>query len=228
MNDYVHIEAADLRRPNARFTTERQGYQVLTPFGKLGYSQDFPLALSLDGNLLLVEVDTPDGRDMVLVTQGADSGVFSDYLRASWNEWSGTLSRDGRWLAYMSDESGVPEVFVRSFPEAERPQRISLGGGTQPLWDPDESAIYFRDGNRVVRAAVTIGETVSVDSLEVLFEAEWIADALGRHDWDIHPDGESFVAVKGPATEETEVDGVPDNSCRDRSELLRAASPADG
>ena len=38
MNDYVHIEAADLRRPNARFTTERQGYQVLTPFGKLGYS----------------------------------------------------------------------------------------------------------------------------------------------------------------------------------------------
>ena len=39
MNDYVHIEASDLRRPNARFTTERQGYQVLTPFGKLGYSQ---------------------------------------------------------------------------------------------------------------------------------------------------------------------------------------------
>ena len=39
VNDYVHIEAADLRRPNARFTTERQGYQVLTPFGKLGYSR---------------------------------------------------------------------------------------------------------------------------------------------------------------------------------------------
>ena len=39
MNDYVHIEAADLCRPNARFTPERQGYQVLTPFGKLGYSQ---------------------------------------------------------------------------------------------------------------------------------------------------------------------------------------------
>ena len=41
VNDYVHIEAADLRRPNARFTTERQGYQVLTPFGKLGYSPLF-------------------------------------------------------------------------------------------------------------------------------------------------------------------------------------------
>ena len=42
VNDYVHIEAADLRRPNARFTTERQGYQVLTPFGKLGYSRRKP------------------------------------------------------------------------------------------------------------------------------------------------------------------------------------------
>ena len=42
VNDYVHIEAADLCRPNARFTKERQGYQVLTPFGKLGYSQYNP------------------------------------------------------------------------------------------------------------------------------------------------------------------------------------------
>ncbi len=146
---------------------------------------------------------------MVLVTQGADSPVFSDYLRANWNETSGTLSPDGRWLAYVSDESGVPEVYVRSFPEAEGQQRISSDGGTQPLWAPDGAAIYFRDGNRVVRAAVTVGETFSVGSLDVLFEAEWIADALGRHDWDIHPNGQSFVAVKGPATEETEVGGVP-------------------
>ena len=39
MNNYVHVKTADLYRPNARLTQERQGYQVLTPFGKLGYSQ---------------------------------------------------------------------------------------------------------------------------------------------------------------------------------------------
>ena len=38
VGNYVHVETADLYRPNARFTTETQGYQVLTPFGKLGYS----------------------------------------------------------------------------------------------------------------------------------------------------------------------------------------------
>ena len=157
-----------------------------------------------------MEVATPDrGRDLVLVTQDADSAVFSNHLRANWNETSGTISPNGRWLAYVSDESGVLEVYVRSFAKNEGQQKISSDGGTQPLWDPDESAIYFRDGNRVMRRAVTVGETLSVGSFDELFEAEWIADALGRHDWDIHPDGDSFVAVKGPATEATEVDGVP-------------------
>ena len=41
MNNYVHVKTDDLYRPNARFTPERQGYQVLTPFGKLGYSREF-------------------------------------------------------------------------------------------------------------------------------------------------------------------------------------------
>ena len=38
VNNYVHVKTADLYRPNARLTPERLGYQVLTPFGKLGYS----------------------------------------------------------------------------------------------------------------------------------------------------------------------------------------------
>ena len=41
VGNYVHVETADLYRPNARFTTETQGYQVLTPFGKLGYSHKY-------------------------------------------------------------------------------------------------------------------------------------------------------------------------------------------
>ena len=40
-HNYVHVKTADLYRPNARLTPERQGYQVLTPFGKLGYSQKY-------------------------------------------------------------------------------------------------------------------------------------------------------------------------------------------
>ena len=74
MNDYVHIEAADLRRPNARFTTERQGYQVLTPFGKLGYSQQSRVpAQSLDDWLehlqLKVEIHPMRGDELPRAAQ---------------------------------------------------------------------------------------------------------------------------------------------------------------
>ena len=61
VNDYVHIEAADLCRPNARFTTERQGYQVLTPFWKLGYSQKVYLDfLAEDGSGVPIRLKTEE------------------------------------------------------------------------------------------------------------------------------------------------------------------------
>ncbi len=147
----------------------------------------------------------------MLVTGTGDNADFSDYLRADWNETAGTISPDGAWLAYVSDESGVQQVYLRSFPVAEVQERVSSGGGTQPVWAPDGSAIYYRNGIRVIRASVTNGGHRSVVSRETLFEAQsqWLADALGSHDWDVHPNGTSFVAVRGPATDETEVGGVP-------------------
>ena len=172
---------------------------------------DQPLALSIDGTQLLVEVESQErGRDLLLMTRRDDNTTgFSDYLRADWNETTGTISPDGAWLAYMSDESGIPEVYIRSFPEAEAQQTVSSGGGTQPVWAPDGSAIYYRDGIRVVRASIKNGGAPSVVSRETLFRAQWLADAIGRHDWDVHPDGRSFVAVRRPATDETEIGGVP-------------------
>jgi Tol biopolymer transport system component len=171
---------------------------------------DRPLARSIDGTQLLVEVESLQrGRDLMLVTGTGDNADFSDYLRADWNETAGTISPDGAWLAYVSDESGVQEVYLRSFPVAEVQERVSSGGGTQPVWAPDGSAIYYRNGIRVIRASVTNGGHRSVVSRETLFEALWLADALGSHDWDVHPNGTSFVAVRGPATDETEVGGVP-------------------
>ena len=90
VNDYVHIEAADLCRPNARFTQERQGYQVLTPFGKLGYSRKFDAS---SGHIHRLEHHSADVaacfeallRDPVLrarFVQAAGADGFSDTTAA--------------------------------------------------------------------------------------------------------------------------------------------------
>ena len=62
VNNYVHVKTADLYRPNARLTPERQGYQVLTPFGKLGYSPKdaIHVATALKRDVAIDQLDTFD------------------------------------------------------------------------------------------------------------------------------------------------------------------------
>ena len=53
------------------------------------------------------------------------------------------LSRDGRWLAYVSNESGQPEVYVRQFPSGVGFAKVSINGGVEPRWKHDGSELYF-------------------------------------------------------------------------------------
>jgi hypothetical protein len=64
------------------------------------------------------------------------------------NELHGSVSRDSRWLAYASDESGQYEVYVQSFPDAKDVWTISTGGGSQPRWSPNGRELLYlrRDG----------------------------------------------------------------------------------
>ena len=132
--------------------------------------------------------------------------IFTDYLVADWWETMATISPDGARAAYVSYESGIREVYVRSFPDAEGQVRVSDGRGTEPVWGPDGSAIYYRNGSSVMRASVTPGEVFSVDTPQEIFEGPWVLDpgSFPRTNWDVHPDGESFLFVSVPGAELTE------------------------
>ena len=169
----------------------------------------FPLSTSLDGTQLLVEDFTADrGIDLVIMSEGPDSAIFTDYLRGDWNETMGTISPDGERVAYVSDQSGVAEVYVRSFPEAEGRVNVSEGGGTEPVWAPDGTAIYYLNGGRVMRAPVTTG---GFGEPQMLFEGSWAiaSTALPMTNWDVHPDGRSFVFVRNPVAEDGDVGSGP-------------------
>lgn len=60
-----------------------------------------------------------------------------------------TLSPDGRWLAYSSNETGTWEVYVRSFPNPGAKIAVSRGGGYEPLWHPAGGRLYYRDGDEM-------------------------------------------------------------------------------
>jgi Tol biopolymer transport system component len=78
------------------------------------------------------------------------------FLVSPSNDLQGKFSPDVRWVAYTSDESGAPEVYVRRFPGGDGKWRVSTHGGTQPRWRHDGKEIFYLalDG-RLIAAAVT-------------------------------------------------------------------------
>ena len=99
---------------------------------------------------------TPDGR-FVLAHQGRGS-VWLVSLngeappRQLLNGWLGRVSPDGRWLAYTASDTGVPEVYVSSFPTLGERWRISANGGEDPQWRPDGRELYYVSGDHTLTA----------------------------------------------------------------------------
>jgi Tol biopolymer transport system component len=76
-------------------------------------------------------------------------------------ESAGRCSPNGRWVAYQSDESGRPEVYVTSYPGASAKWQVSTEGGSSPSWSADGKQLYYLAGDRVVAAAVRDGASFS-------------------------------------------------------------------
>jgi serine/threonine-protein kinase len=116
-------------------------------------------------------------------------------------ERNGIVSRDGRWLAYQSNESGRDEVYVRPFPGVEGGRwQASNGGGRQPLWSPDGRELYFVDPQgRMMAATIRPGPAFVADSPRILFDALIIRNPPGFEGrmYDISPDGQRFLVSKG-------------------------------
>jgi serine/threonine protein kinase len=109
-------------------------------------------------------------------------------------------SPDGRWLAYVSLESGKPEIYVRPFPEVKAGKwQVSTGGGVGPLWSPDSRKIYYRNGDAVMAVDVETAPAFKLDKPKVLFQRSYYYMRLGdavQPVWDIRPDGKRFMMIK--------------------------------
>ncbi|MDX1579475.1 MAG: hypothetical protein R3266_13395, partial [Gemmatimonadota bacterium] len=190
------------------FTSERQGTD-----GEDGFRQasDFTsaaeqlytrpgdnevISLSPDGRWIVVRDDgTERGRDL-LIGPTEPGGELRDYLRADWNEFEGTVSPDGRWMAYTADEFGSLEVFVRAFPDPGEKWQVSRGGGWDPVWAPDGSALYYVSSGSLVRAEVPAGAAFVIETTETLFPWPYSTASVNTG-YDIHPAGDRFLAARG-------------------------------
>src|SRR5205814_9819599 len=96
-----------------------------------------PTSWSFDGRYVVFEaLDANSGFDLWTIDMSGDHTPHP-YLHGRFNERWGSISPDGRWMLYGSDESGRFEVYVQSFPVPRSKYQVSLGGGAYPTWRRD-------------------------------------------------------------------------------------------
>ena len=129
--------------------------------------------------------------------QPVDGGAARPYLATPARETGARVSPDGRWVAYVSNESGRDEVYVESFPSPGRRVLVSAGGGTAPVWRADGRELYHWREDQLVAVTVASGAdgALAVGGRTPLFRAPYLE---GVHaNYDVSADGTRFVLVSG-------------------------------
>jgi serine/threonine protein kinase len=131
--------------------------------------QKFPTDWSPDGRIITYHSPNETGWD--LWTVSLSDRKPTPFLRTQFTEIQGRLSPGGRWMAYASDESGVMEVYVRSFPAAGDQTRVSSGGGAEPQWRADgKELFYMASDRRLMSVHVNAGPRFEAGAPMPLFE----------------------------------------------------------
>ncbi len=149
--------------------------------------------------LAFVQLDAAAGSDIwTLSSDNPDSaGVF---LESRFELSQPEFSHDGRWLAYVSTESGGHQVYLQAYPGPGRKRQISTRGGFSPAWSASGRELFYRYDRKLW--AVEIGEDGRPGNPEPLFEGPYLSNVQFRS-YDVRPDGQRFLMIR---EDEAEID----------------------
>jgi hypothetical protein len=158
-----------------------------------------PTSISPDGKFLLYHTtgDPKTGQDLwILPDPMGTPGAAKPYplLQSQSNEANGQFSPDGHWIAYHSDESGHPEIYVVPFPGPGGKRQVSTAGGTLPRWRADGKEIFFiAPDQKLMAAEVTIkGGEIQTGEVRPLFGPLLTGNGF---QYDVSADGQRILAV---------------------------------
>ena len=184
-----------------------------------------PRPLTHSKNLQIPWSFTPDGKRLAFIessarnaldlwtvplesdSSGLRAGTPEAFLETPADERYPSFSPDGKWMAYSSDESGTPEIYVRAFPDRGGKWQISSGGGAYPMWSRTGRELFFETVDNLI---MVTAYTVKGDSFEPGKPGLWSTKKLiqGRansnKNFDLAPDGKRIVAIMSADSPESQ------------------------
>ena len=178
----------------------------------------------LEGGRVHVDWWSPDGRTLVvhqhvggrsnvllLSTDEADAEPQL-FLEGEVGSVGAVFSPDGRYVAYMSTETGEREVYVRPYPGPGGQQTVSVGGGQQPIWAASDE-LFYRDlsGERMMAVSVATEPSLRVGTTEQLFAGNYYNTSPGgspRPQYDVTADGQRFLMLEAQEAERPQINVV--------------------
>jgi Tol biopolymer transport system component len=158
------------------------------------------LAVSVDprGSWIAAAVGGVESGDIVIAPLDSPRAV-RPFVATSANEASPRVSPDGTLLAYVSDESGRAEVYVRPIARPGARIQISADGGAEPVWARDGKAVFYRELTTVIRAQLAARPDLRVTQRTPNPSGARIVSVVGGSFYDVFPDGQRLLAVSAPA-----------------------------
>jgi serine/threonine protein kinase/Tol biopolymer transport system component len=163
-----------------------------------------------DGKVLAFRQDnTGTGLDIMTISVEGDEksgwkpGEPKPFVNSAFNEMTPAFSPDGRWLAYMSNESGSYELYVRPFPGPGGKWQISTAGGGYPKWSRNGKELFYQtmDNKIMVVTYIASGDSFHADKPQPWSPGQFTS--LGaNYTFDLHPDGKRIAVLKAPGTEQ--------------------------
>jgi serine/threonine-protein kinase len=163
-----------------------------------GDNRQWATSVAPDGTVALYEQHPMTLRDIWLLTPDRKRTRF---LTTPYQERVGRYSPNGRWIAYVSNDSGRDEVYVRPASGGGGKVTISHDGGTEPVWAANGRELFYRHGLRLYSAAVVAEKTFEASPAQVVLEGGYELDrgsGAASANYDVTRDGRRFIMIQAP------------------------------